>query len=550
MNRQAIRKKTVQVASSTMMSRLLGMVREVLMANFLGVGVVADAFITAFKIPNSMRKVFAEGALSAALVPTFVSLGKKDDKKEVSSLMTLALLIFEGFLFFICVLIFWKAESVIRFIAPGWYCIPQQKEFVLFGIPLLDETIGACIAFLAQGQAGAQVGYAITFLRILIGFILFLSTSALLASALQSINNFFVPAFAQVLINVIFIGGIVLCMMFNWPVKVLCGFILLSGFAHMLWHLFAYLKAGFFFASITAKAWDSMRHVLNKFFPCLLSMSVMELLLVISTSIASFLPAGSIAMVYYANRFMGIPLGVFSRAFSTVLFPYFARISTYARSRLSFFLFEAAKLIFWVMVPVSILFAFISEKLFLTLFLSKKFTMTHVHDASIILIIFVTGLFFFSLNHILLNLYYALHETRIPLYISVAVLLVDVLLSYYILMPLFGAAGIALTTVIVSALQTILFTLGLHYFFGIVLYTGRFGTFAVKSLAQCALFSALFGVIYFAIVAIITSFLSSWAHMFLETMMFWAWFAPLAIAFFVAMFKTRRFFGIHLYFLE
>ena len=93
MNRQAIRKKTLQVASSTMISRLLGMVREVLMANFLGVGAVADAFITAFKIPNSMRKVFAEGALSAALVPTFVSLEKKDDKRAVSSLMTLALLI-------------------------------------------------------------------------------------------------------------------------------------------------------------------------------------------------------------------------------------------------------------------------------------------------------------------------------------------------------------------------------------------------------------------------------------------------------------------------
>ncbi|MBI2775339.1 murein biosynthesis integral membrane protein MurJ [Candidatus Dependentiae bacterium] len=549
MNRQAIRQKTVQVASSTMISRLLGMVREVLMANLLGVGVIADAFITAFKIPNSMRKVFAEGALSAALVPTFVSLGKKDDKQAVSSLMTLSLLIFEGILLVLCVLIFWKAEAVIRFIAPGWYCIPQQREFVVFGIPVLDKTIGACVAFLAQGQAGAQVAYAVSFLRLLIGFILFLSTSALLASALQSVNDFFVPAFAQVLINVIFIGGILLCMIFNWPIKVLCGFILFSGLAHMLWHLIAYFRVGFSFAPITEKTWVSIRQVLRKFLPCLLSMSVMELLLVVSTSIASFLPAGSISLVYYANRFMGIPLGVFSRAFSTVLFPYFARVGTYARSRLSFFLFEAAKLIFWVMVPVSLIFAFISEKLFLTLFLSKKFTMVHVQEASTILIIFVTGLFFFSLNHILLNLYYALHETRIPLYISVAVLLIDVVLSYYILMPLFGAAGIALTTVIVSALQTVLFTLGLQYFFGIVLYTKRFASFALKSVTQCTLLGAAFAVIYYAAVSLINS-LGSWAPTLLTTLMFWAWFCPLAVAFFLALFRTRRYFGISLYFLE
>ena len=81
MDRQAIRAKTLKVASSTMESRVLGMIREVLMAKFLGVGVIADAFITAFKIPNSLRKIFAEGALSAALVPTLVSLSKNENKR-------------------------------------------------------------------------------------------------------------------------------------------------------------------------------------------------------------------------------------------------------------------------------------------------------------------------------------------------------------------------------------------------------------------------------------------------------------------------------------
>src|SRR3990172_10010031 len=108
MNRQAIRKKTIEIASSTMISRVLGMIREVLMANYLGAGVIAEAFITAFKIPNSLRKIFAEGALSAALVPTFVTIGQKDNKAAISSLMTLSIIIFQGVLALLCLLIYYK----------------------------------------------------------------------------------------------------------------------------------------------------------------------------------------------------------------------------------------------------------------------------------------------------------------------------------------------------------------------------------------------------------------------------------------------------------
>jgi putative peptidoglycan lipid II flippase len=551
MNRAEIRKKTMQVASSTMLSRLLGLVREVLMANYLGVGAFADAFVTAYKIPNSMRKIFADGALSGALVPTFVSVGTKNDKSAVNSLMSLSMLIFEGILCLVCLLIFWKAETVIRFIVPGWYCVAQPpQEFNFFGISFVDQSIGACMAFFPSGQPTQQAVLAISFLRILISFIIFLSMSALLASALQSVHKFFVPAFGQVLVNIIFIAGILVCLAYQLPVTYLCFFILLSGVAQFVWHLFAYFNAGFSFGPITDSTKMAMEKVLHKFIPCLLSMSVTELLLFISTSVASFLPAGSISLIYYANRFMGIPLGVFSRAFSTVLFPSFARVGTYAHRRLSFYLYEAAKLIFWVMVPVSLLFAFIAHKLFLTLFLSNKFTLAHVQEAGTILMVFVIGLFFFSLNHILLNLYYALHETRIPLIISCIVLVADLLLSYFLLMPLFGATGIALATVIVSAIQTVLFTYGLFYFFGFQLYGAAFAQFAFKSLLQCALVSSLFLACYYAVIFSIEHVFAHWTALLLNSIVFWIWFVPFASIFFGILFKTRKTFGIKLYFLE
>jgi putative peptidoglycan lipid II flippase len=550
MDRQLMRKKTVEVATSTMMSRLLGLVREVMIARYLGVGIIADAFITAFKIPNSLRKVFAEGALSAALVPTFVMVGQKDNKKAVSELMTLSMIIFQSVLAVLCVFIYYKAEHIIRIIVPGWFCISEPRTVSIFGIRLIDNAIGTCIYLLTIGQANEQALLAVSYLRILIPFILFLSMSALLASALQSVHHFFVPAFGQVLINIIFITGIGICMLYRLPVSALCIFILASGAVQLLWHLQAYFKLGFGFGQVTSESWQAMKRVLHKFIPCLLSMSVMELLLFVSTSVASFLPAGSIALIYYANRFMGIPLGIFSRAFSTVLFPYFAKVGAYAHKRLSFYLFEAAKLIYWVMVPVSLMLACVAEKLFLTLFLSKKFTIEHVYEAKTILIVFIIGLLFFSLNHILLNLYYALHETRIPLVISIIVLIIDIILSYFLLMPMFGAPGIAMATVIVSMMQTVLFAAGLYYFFDFAFYWRQFFQFALRASAQLMIVGVPFAAAYWVLTQFMSSLSPFWAHFLLATVIFWIWFIPLGAAAFFILFKTRSLFGIRLYFLE
>jgi putative peptidoglycan lipid II flippase len=115
--------KTIQVGTSTLLSRLFGLIREFLMSRYLGVGEVADAFLTAFKIPNSLRKIFAEGALSAASIPTFVAVIKKESKKEASALMTLSFLVFEGMLLLLCGLIFWQAIFPVR----NFYLITRKR---------------------------------------------------------------------------------------------------------------------------------------------------------------------------------------------------------------------------------------------------------------------------------------------------------------------------------------------------------------------------------------------------------------------------------------
>ncbi len=549
LTKQLIIKKTIAVANSTMISRLLGLIREALMLNYLVPGIVTDAFITAFKIPNSLRKIFAEGALSAALIPTFVTLVKRDKKKEIDSLMSLSIIIFEGILLLVCCLIFWKAQAVIRFISPGWYCSSSSQEFTFFGISFIDRALASCIAYVSYaGNPMPIVDYTVSFLRILISLILFLSTSALLASALQAVNHFFVPAFAQVVLNIVFIIGLIVCIAYWLPVTYLCYFILFGCFLPFVLHVITYVKLGFRLGVIDTTTWHNFRKVMHKFLPCLLSMSVMELYLFVDTSLGSFLPEGSISLIYYANRFMGIPLGVFAVAFSTILLPHFAHIGVYAPKRLSFYLLESAKLIWWVMVPVSLFLGFVAEKLFSTL--SSKFSPAHVHEAGWILIAYVLGLFFFSLNKILLNLYYALHDTTIPLYISVVATILNFCLSYYLLMPLYGAYGIALATTISGIVQTILFLVGLHYYFGFKLYLQRFAYFVGVYSIQLSLGSALFLLLYYGIEGLIHTLPVNIAHFFLVTIGYWFWVMPLTLLLFFILFKTRKRCAIELYFLN
>ena len=121
LSRRSIIKKTIQVGGSTLISRFLGIVREVLKIRYFGANfIISDAFIIAFKIPNTLRKVFAEGAMSAAFIPTLVSIEKKENWHEVNKLMSLMFLVFQGILLLLCCLIFWKAKFIIHLMVPGY----------------------------------------------------------------------------------------------------------------------------------------------------------------------------------------------------------------------------------------------------------------------------------------------------------------------------------------------------------------------------------------------------------------------------------------------
>lgn len=517
LHKKSILKKTFQVGSSTLLSRFFGIIREALTVRYLGAGVVADAFFTAWKIPNSLRKMFADGALSAAFIPTLVRVVRKD-KADVNSLMTVSFLFFEGFLLLGCALVMWKADFVLRLIVPGF--------------------------------SAEQIEYTIPMLRILMPFILFISSGALLAGALQAVGHFFVPAFSQVLLNIVFIGALLAGLYLGISVNTFCVFVLLSGLVQFIAHLVVYFRLHFGFGPIDSTAKQNFKLALLKFFPVFFSMSVMEINLFIDTSFASYLPAGSVSLLSYANRFMGIPLGVFAVAFSTILLPHFARVGSYAPKRLSFYLLETTKFVFWITVPATIVMIFFAEKIFHTIFLSDKFTIAQVYEAQLILIAFLIGLFFFSLNKILLNLYYALHVTWVPTIISITATTLNFILNY-VLMAKYQATGLALATTISSGLvQSILFVGFLYFKYDFKLYAADFFKFFIRYVAQLTLILSIFYAIYRVIENYIATVSSAIAHFLLFGLGFWLWVGPLCGICLCAIYFSRKLFGVRLYFLN
>lgn len=518
LTKKLIIKKTVQMGAWTVLSRILGFVRTFLTVRYLGAGITSDAFLTAYKLPNSLRKIFAEGALTAAFVPTVVSLIKENKKDTINGLITISFVFFEGIVLALCLLVYIFAEPVIYIIAPGF-----RSERIAATIPLL---------------------------KILIFFIFFISSSALLATVLQSAHHFTVPALASVVLNIVIIAGLALSIIYKLPVTYFCYVILIGGILQFLMHVYMYFKLNFSFGPVTRAVHSAFRVILKKFLPSFFSMSVMEINLFIDTMFASALPAGSLSLIDYGARFMQIPLGVFGVAFSTILLPHFSHVSTYAPRRLGFYLLESTKLIITLIIPATFLMVFFAHKIFTTLFMSTTIlSPAQVTEAQYIFIAFTIGLFFFSLNKILLAIYYAYHDTITPTIVSLVATVANILLNA-LFMFLWRAPGLALATTVSSGLQCLLFVWLLHRKFKLILYGKQFVLFMGRFTVGLFIFITILTCFYLLIKYSVQQLVSPWAYFLLESWGFWLWVGPTSGMLFVGFLLMRKYMKIRLYFLD
>jgi len=232
-----------------------------------------------------------------------------------------------------------------------------------------------------------------------------------------------------------------------------------------------------------------------------------------------------------------------------VLLPHFSRVADSSPRRLQLYVLEAAKLIFWVMFPMTLIMSFFAENIFITMFLSEKFTLFHVQQAAHTLQAFLVGLFFFAFNKILLNVYYALHDVWNPAYITIAAVAANAVLNSVLVGP-FALPGIALATSFSEILRTLLFLMVLVYHAGVNFNGKRFITFAMCYSMQVMVLSVPFLGIYRLIERIVVSLPISMHHFLLQSLGFWLWVGPLIVIFFTMLWLTRNYFNVKLYFLE
>ena len=488
-----IRKQTIETGSLTLLSRGFGLVRELMLARYLG---VSDTFWAAYRIPSFFRKIFAEGALSAAFVPSVVHTMRHG----------------------------------------GVFC----GGILLFAKPLL--------ALLTPGFTAEQISQTIPMLIILTPFVFFISACALFAGTLQAVNHFFIPAIGPVLFNLVLIIGLLISMAYNLPTVSFCYLIVIGGMVQFLAHLMMYFRLNLRFSKPTENSKTLVGKILLKFLTCIPGMGMAEVSLFIDTGFASYIP-GAISGLQYANRFMGIPLGVFATAFSTILLPHFSRISSYAPKRLSFYLLESTKLVFWVTVPVTLGMMFFAHQIFYTLFVSEKFSMAQAFMTGNILIASVAGLFFFSLNKILLNIYYASHNTLLPAIISVISMGANIILNF-ILIRLMQAPGLALGTTIAAAIQTGLSLLFLYSHLKFTFYGRAFASFLYRYTIQLAIIGGGMLAAYSLFYYLLGNCSPLVAHFFLQGLGFWLWVGPSCVGAFLMLLYTRKMFKVKLYFLD
>lgn len=520
LTRGSIVKKTIQLGFITVASKIIGLVRETLMIRYMGASAISDAFHTAFRLPSSLRKIFAEGALSAAAVPTLTVIARKGGKEQVSRVLSLLFLTTQICLVVGCIVASIFAVKVTHFFAPGW------------GSDVTEKSILAARCF-----------------RILIFFIITTSSGALIAGALQTANLFSVPIITQVGTNILMVCELWLCLKYDLSVEVLAWGILLNSVAMLGLTVWYYFSVGFSFCIPDKESLVFIKQILYKFIPCAVGLGVLEINLIIDGQIASYLPEGAVTLLRQTYAFTRIPLGIFATTFASVLLPHFSRIGGYAPRRLSFYLFEAAKLIWWVTIPATLLMITFSYKIFYTLVFAGRMTLENTQQLSVLLSIFIMGLFFFSLDKIILNLFYAQHETILPVFAALMSAVVNTVLSLAFLSTL-GLAGIVLSTVVAVGVKIAICLWWLRRRFNFVFYIQAFLSFLKKSIFQFMVMALVLWIFYSGCCYSIQFLPGPLVYALLWKFWYWFWVGPLCLAMAFLMYKTRRLFGIRLHFLD
>lgn len=427
------------VSIGTMLSRVLGLVRDVVLANLLGAAPNADAFFVAFKIPNFLRRLFAEGAFSQAFVPVLTETREQGSHEAVRHLVDRVAGVLGGSLFVLTALAMVMAPWVALIFAPGFSRdvakLALTADLIVWTFPYL-------------------------FLISLTGFC---------GAILNTYGRFAVPAYTPVLLNLSLItAAVVWAPTMPEPALGLAMGVTLAGVVQLLFQLPS-LRA----LKLTPRpVWDTkdegVRKILMLMVPALFGVSVSQINLLFDTVLASLLPDGSVAWLYYSDRLTELPLGVFAIAIATVILPTLSALNTRAEpEEFSQTLAWAMRNVLLIAVPATVALWLLAEPILATLFQYGAFADRDVEMAAASLRAYTVGLGGFMLIKVLAPGYYARQDMKTPVKIGIIAMVSNMVLNVLFVFPLMwyfemGHVGLALATSVSAWINAGLLYLGLR----------------------------------------------------------------------------------------
>ena len=446
-------KSTGTFSFFTLISRILGYLRDVLIAIYLGSGPIADAFFVAFRIPNTFRRLFSEGTFNAAFVPSYSSelaLGKKRSKKFANKIFNLLLI---GLILIVLIIEIFM-PSFIFIIAPGF-----------------SDNVD-------------KLNLTITLTRITFPFLLFVSLSSFFSAILNSHNKFAAAAAVPIVLNIFMILVLFLQSYLNDQLVIYLSYaVTFAGIIQLIFLLFFVRK--FYFPSFTLnfKIDSKVKLFFNKLLPSIFSSGVTQINILVGTIIASF-QASAVSYLYYADRIYQINLAIAGIAIGIVLLPNLSKyIQSKNKKKIDFIQNKALELSLFLSLPATLALLIASEEITSSLFGYGSFDSLSVKNSSTALYYFALGLPAFSIIKIFSSFLFARHNTKIPFYFSLFSVIVNIIISVYFFNKI-GFIIIPIATTISSWMNVLLlliyltskeyFSISLNFvksFFKIVLST-------------------------------------------------------------------------------
>lgn len=405
---KSLLRATATVGGMTMVSRVLGFIRDVIVARVFGADAGTDAFFVAFRIPNFLRRLFAEGAFSQAFVPVLSEFKEKQDQQHLRELVDRVAGTLGAILLLVTVIGVIAAPLLIFIFGPGFVDEPRKFDM------------------------------AAEMLRITFPYILFISMTAFAAGILNSHGQFAAPALNPVLLNLAMIGAALwLAPLMEVPIEALAWGVFIAGVAQLLFLMPHLYRLGLLPRPRWGWRHEGVQRILKLMVPAIFGSSVAQINLLINTILASLLVTGSISWLYYSDRLVELPLGVFGVALGTVILPKLSRDhANTSTEEFSATLDWALRWTLLIATPATLGLMLLAAPLLATLFYGGAFTAHDVRMASLSLMTYSFGLLSFMLVKVLAPGFYARQDTKTPVKVGLISMATNMGLNAALVIPM------------------------------------------------------------------------------------------------------------------